>query len=66
MSDFQGFEGLAYAALLLERQLDSYEKLHAEEIRALREALNELKHRILTTQTAVTHENADDAHQEGE
>ena len=38
---------LAYAALLLERQLDSYEKLHAEEIRALREALEELKRCVL-------------------
>ncbi len=43
---------LAYAALFLERQLDSYEKLHAEEIRALREALEELKRCVLQLASA--------------
>jgi len=38
---------LAYAALLLERQLESYQRLHEEEMAALREALHELKSRIL-------------------
>ncbi|MEJ2555146.1 MAG: hypothetical protein P8186_02715 [Anaerolineae bacterium] len=38
---------LAYAVLLLERQLESYRRLHEEEIVALREALRELKDRIL-------------------
>ncbi|RMF42970.1 MAG: hypothetical protein D6755_10840 [Anaerolineae bacterium] len=51
------FDDLAYAVLLLERQIDSYEKLHQEEIRALREALNELKRRLL--QQAATQ--ADDS-----
>lgn len=39
---------LAYAALILERQLESYQRLHEEEMAALREALHELKSRILT------------------
>lgn len=38
---------LAYATLLLERQLESYQRLHEEEMAALREALHELKSRIL-------------------
>lgn len=38
---------LAYAALLLERQLESYQRLHEEELAALHEALQELKRRIL-------------------
>lgn len=38
---------LAYAVLLLERQFESYRRLHEEEIVALREALRELKDRIL-------------------
>lgn len=40
-------EGLAYAVLLLERQLESYQKLHAEEMEALWKTLAELKKRIL-------------------
>jgi len=38
---------LAYAALLLEKQLASYQRLHEEEMKALQEALAELKGRIL-------------------
>ena len=40
-------EELAYAVLLLERQLESYQKLHAEEMEALWKTLAELKRRIL-------------------
>lgn len=43
----QNYKDLAYAVLLLERQLESYQKLHEEEIEALWKALRELKCRIL-------------------
>lgn len=51
MTDRQAQNELAYAALLLERQLDSYQKLHEEEMAALRKALTELKRRILSLPT---------------
>ena len=38
---------LAYNVLLLEQQLDAYQKLHEEEWIAIRKALGELKARIL-------------------
>lgn len=38
---------LAYLALLLERQIESYERLHEEELASLREGLHELERRIL-------------------
>jgi len=47
MSQSDKQKELAYAALLLERQLESYQRLHEEEMAALREALRELKDRIL-------------------
>jgi len=43
----QNYKDLAYAVLLLERQLESYQKLHEEEIEALWKALAELKRRVL-------------------
>ncbi len=39
---------LAYAALLLERQIESYQLLHEEELAAIRAALAELKRQILS------------------
>lgn len=42
---------LAYAALVLEKQLISYQKLHEEEMKALWEALAELKKHILAMPT---------------
>ena len=47
MTDTDRQKELAYAALLLEKQLTSYQKLHEEEMKALQEALAELKARIL-------------------
>lgn len=44
----QSSKELAFAALLLERQLKSYQKLHGEEVEALWKALDELKTHILT------------------
>ena len=38
---------LAYNVLLLERQLEAYQKLHEEEWAAIRKALAELKARVL-------------------
>jgi hypothetical protein len=43
---------LAYAVLMLERQLDTYQRLHEEEIASLRAAMKELKRRILDVQSA--------------
>ena len=47
MSESERQKELAYAALLLEKQLASYQKLHEEELQALWDALAELKARIL-------------------
>ncbi len=47
MPDAEQQKELAYAVLLLEKQLVSYQKLHEEEMKALWEALAELKARIL-------------------
>ncbi len=38
---------LAYRVLRLEQQLDSYERLHAEELEQIRRALDELKQHVL-------------------
>lgn len=38
---------VAYRVLRLEQQLDSYEHLHAEELRQIRDALEELKALVL-------------------
>ena len=38
---------IAYRVLKLEQQLDSYQKLHAEELEAIRHALAELKELVL-------------------
>ena len=43
----QDSKELAYSVLLLEQQLESYQKLHWEELAALWETLTELKKRIL-------------------
>lgn len=43
----RAIEDIAYAVLLLEKQLKSYQALHEEEIKALWEALEELKARVL-------------------
>jgi hypothetical protein len=42
----QDHKELAYSVLLLERQLESYQKLHLEEMEALWKTLAELKKRI--------------------
>jgi len=39
---------LAYRVLKLEQQLDSYQKLHTEELEEIRHALAELKELVLT------------------
>jgi len=45
---------LAYAVLVLERQLDAYQRLHEEDIASLRAAVQELKARLITiAQTAA-------------
>ena len=42
---------LAYALLVLERQLNAYQRLHQEDLVALRSALEELKGQIVTLET---------------
>ncbi|GEM_PF-2727220 len=39
---------VAYRVLRLEQQLDSYQRLHAEELEQIRHALAELKELVLT------------------
>lgn len=39
---------VAYRVLRLEQQLDSYQRLHAEELEQIRQALTELKDLVLT------------------
>jgi hypothetical protein len=39
---------IAYRVLKLEQQLDSYQRLHAEELEEIRQALAELKDLVLT------------------
>lgn len=38
---------LAYRVLKLEQQLDSYQRLHAEELEQIRRALTDLKEQVL-------------------
>ena len=38
---------VAYRVLRLEQQLDSYQRLHAEELEQIRQALSELKDLVL-------------------
>lgn len=38
---------LAYAVLVLERQLNAYRRLHEEDLTALRQAIEELKEKIV-------------------
>jgi hypothetical protein len=42
---------LAYRVLRLEQQLDSYQRLHAEELENIRRALTELKEHVLALAT---------------
>jgi hypothetical protein len=51
----QDHKELAYSVLLLERQLDSYQKLHVEEIEALWKTLAELKKRARLTRSILNH-----------
>ena len=44
---------LAYALLVLERQLNAYQRLHQEDLVALRSALEELKGQIVALQTST-------------
>lgn len=62
----QDYKDLAYSVLLLERQLESYEKLHAEELEALWKALAELKGRILALAPADLDTDTDDASARGD
>ncbi len=39
---------LAYRVLRLEQQLESYQRLHSEELENIRRALQELKDQVLT------------------
>ena len=50
----QDHKELAYSVLLLERQLESYQKLHLEEMEALWKTLAELKKRILGMESSDT------------
>ncbi len=43
---------IAYRMLRLEQQLDSYQRLHAEELEQIRRALSELKNQILALAAA--------------
>ncbi len=49
---------VAYRVLRLEQQLDSYQRLHAEELEQIRQALAELKDLVLTL---ATHKEASEA-----
>jgi len=42
---------LAYRMLKLEQQLESYQRLHFEELEAMRRALSELKDQVLALAT---------------
>ncbi len=50
----QDYKDLAYSVLLLERQLESYQKLHQEELQALWKTIDELKRRILAMASSGT------------
>jgi hypothetical protein len=53
---------LAYRVLRLEQQLDSYQRLHAEELEQIRQALAELKDLVLgQAQKDVTVESVSEA-----
>lgn len=43
---------IAYRMLRLEQQLDSYQRLHAEELEQIRRALSELKKQVLALAAA--------------
>lgn len=43
---------IAYRMLRLEQQLDSYQRLHAEELEQIRRALSELKNQVLALAAA--------------
>ena len=43
---------IAYRMLRLEQQLDSYQRLHAEELEQIRRALSELKDQVLALAAA--------------
>lgn len=55
MAGSQSQQELAYALLVLEKQLLAYRKLHEEELQALFEELSELKNRILGSSTTQVH-----------
>jgi len=46
-------QDLAYRVLRLEQQLESYQKLHAEELDEIRKALAEIKTEILAVATSA-------------
>jgi exopolyphosphatase/pppGpp-phosphohydrolase len=53
---------VAYRVLRLEQQLDSYQRLHAEELEQIRQALAELKNLVLgLAQKEVVAEPGDEA-----
>ena len=49
---------IAYRVLRLEQQLDSYQRLHAEELEQMRRVLAELKERVLEMEAGKETENA--------
>jgi hypothetical protein len=51
---------IAYRVLKLEQQLDSYQRLHAEELEEIRQALAELKDLVLTRVQKETQEIGED------
>lgn len=48
---------IAYRMLRLEQQLESYERLHAEELAEMRRALAELKDQVLALAQSVSSQN---------
>ncbi len=52
---------IAYRVLRLEQQLESYQRLHAEELEQIRRALEELKELVLTLNVSKPSVNAGEA-----
>lgn len=59
-----GEHDLAYAILVLERQLDAYQRLHEEDMASLRAALQEIKTLLINQNDfSVTLSTSDDPNQ---
>ncbi len=53
---------LAYRVLRLEQQLDSYQRLHAEELDVIRRALKDLKDQLLALAAQKEEKNDEGVH----